>query len=612
MRPTAPPAHAVRAARIAIPALLAATATVRLVVPSARAATITVCPSGCSHATLGAAVQAAADGDVIEVHAGTYPAGLVVTKPITIRGAGPEQTILTSGGRGAVLALRNTSGRTTVEHLTLTGGVGYEIDRLRYGAGLYVGGHTATARDIVVRDNASPRDGGGVYVDFGELTLIDSIVRNNSAVNAGAGVFVNDGGTMVMSGGEIAANTVRNPEDTDGDDETNARGAGLMVEDRATVTGTVIRDNVATAQGGGVYCLARCRLTLSGVTVRGNKANRGAGVFNAAVLTIERSTIAANTTTGQGGGIFNFNTLTVDDSEIIDNEAEQQGGGIANLSGFSAQQVGLMTIARTTFSGNRTKIDGGGIWQGVDVDNPPQYPESTVDRSTLTANVALAGAGAYLDAGRLDVTDSTIADNVSRAGAGVATTVDNALRVGGSILANDAHGDNCDGRIASTGSNLDSDGTCAFQNRGDITSSRVELGPLADNGGPTRTRAIGANSAAIDAGNPGRCAQRPFDQRGAARPVDGDGDGTKVCDIGAFEFGAEIPGTATPTPTRTPTGPPTTPSPRTATPSPTATQAPPDVTPSPTATFVDGDTPTPAPTTPTPGGGRAFMPYAAR
>jgi len=42
------------------------------------------------------------------------------------------------------------------------------------------------------------------------------------------------------------------------------------------------------------------------------------------------------------------------------------------------------------------------------------------------------------------------------------------------------------------------------------------------------------------------------DQRGFARTVDGNSDGSAICDIGAYEFGAPAP--ATPTPTAAATG----------------------------------------------------------
>ena len=58
------------------------------------------------------------------------------------------------------------------------------------------------------------------------------------------------------------------------------------------------------------------------------------------------------------------------------------------------------------------------------------------------------------------------------------------------------------------------------------------LGALADNGGFTRTHLPGAN--AIDRG---AAVCSASDQRGVARPQDGDGDGISACDAGAVEVG---------------------------------------------------------------------------
>ena len=63
---------------------------------------------------------------------------------------------------------------------------------------------------------------------------------------------------------------------------------------------------------------------------------------------------------------------------------------------------------------------------------------------------------------------------------------------------------------------------------------------LAFNGGPTQTHALVPGSPAIDAGG-AVCTDangNPLltDQRGKPRIVDGNGDGTARCDIGAFEF----------------------------------------------------------------------------
>jgi len=68
-----------------------------------------------------------------------------------------------------------------------------------------------------------------------------------------------------------------------------------------------------------------------------------------------------------------------------------------------------------------------------------------------------------------------------------------------------------------------------------ITADPV-LGSLADNGGFTQTHALGDASPAIDAADPASCPA--FDQRFYYRPIDGNGSGSAVCDMGAYEYGS--------------------------------------------------------------------------
>ena len=83
------------------------------------------------------------------------------------------------------------------------------------------------------------------------------------------------------------------------------------------------------------------------------------------------------------------------------------------------------------------------------------------------------------------------------------------------------------------------DGNSAFTpTTGDQPNTDPLLGPLQNNGGFTQTHALLAGSPAIDAGD--NSVGLTEDQRGYARPIDGDGDATATIDIGAFEVTANI------------------------------------------------------------------------
>ncbi len=348
-----------------------------------------------------------------------------------------------------------------------------------------------------------------------------------------------------------------------------------------TLNGAGVGSTIIDGSASGRVLETTGNVTITGVTIQNGYIDPsdifgGAGVTNFGTLLLQDSLITGNSTTGGGGGIFNSNQLTLRNSEVSGNSADSIGGGIVNYSGDtltvtnsliagnSANQgagiysIGSTTVTSSTIQGNNAENSGAGVavWAGTAV----------FDQTTIYQNEAIQlGAGIYNAFGVITVTNSTISDNSATDHVGIANvgsveatilnstiaynnvTSSSGSRYGGignfnggtltiqnSIVAqNDGRQCQANDSWTSAGNNLASDNYCDFDSTGDIELVDPLLAPLGDYGGPTLTHPLSPGSPAIDAGSNAACPAT--DQRGTARPVDGDNDSTAVCDIGAFE-----------------------------------------------------------------------------
>jgi len=333
-------------------------------------------------------------------------------------------------------------------------------------------------------------EGGGIW-NAGTLTMMNSVVSESSAHFGGG--LANRGGNLTLIDSDVRTSSA-----------AGCRGVGTVV----------------CSGGGGIWNSGT--LTMRNSTVSGNTADWGGGIYNRGAPTLINSSVLGNSAGFDGGGLLNFETLTLIDSTVGDNMAGQSGGGIAN-------EAGSLEVTSSTLSGNTAAAAGGGIFN-------PAGAAAELLNTTVSTNTADTGGGMYTG-GDVLIASSTMAGNVApTAGAIYDPGTSNADR---RLIKNTLVQGDC------AGSPLDSDGyniespanTCGFDQETDRPAeAQLSLGPLQDNGGPTRTHALLGNSVALDRISEAACVDgtgEPLtvDQRGEPRPA---GVGS-ACDVGAFE-----------------------------------------------------------------------------
>ncbi len=239
-----------------------------------------------------------------------------------------------------------------------------------------------------------------------------------------------------------------------------------------------------------------------GVTINGDGNNRLINISGDPGISVvlENMTLSGGNGT-DGGAIYASGAVTIllDKSTVSGNMANDGGGIYTN----GAELI----LSNSTVSGNSATNDGGGIAanNGTSVE---------IYNSTLSDNAASSGDGGGIYLGGLSA---------------------NYVGMYNSIIANSSGADcyqNGSHTIESDAHNIIEDGTCSTL----ALNVDPNLGPLADNGGPTFTHALLSGSPAIDAGDNLICEDNTedfsvnnFDQRGVVRPVG------PACDIGSFE-----------------------------------------------------------------------------
>jgi hypothetical protein len=445
-----------------------------------------------------------ATAHTIALDSANGPLVLNDSHPLTING--PAARTINISGENAVEVFDIAGGTVTINNLAITHG------NAANGGGIFNQGILTLSNCSLDHDAASSSGGGGGLFNLGTAHLINCTLNLDSAafgggIVTGPGKTVtltncnlsndrasSDGGGIFNFGGTVTlTNTILSNDSAFGTTSDGDGGGAILDAGTATLSNCTLSNDSATADGGAIFVPGGATATLTNCTVSNDLA------------------FGSKPSSDGGGGMFDAGTVTLRGCTLNNNFAiagASLGGGILVFTGGAAKLTNC-TLA------NNTAGFGGGIYN---------LGTATVTNCTIAYNSAdstsyVGGAGGGIDNvfATLTLTNTIVAQNTATAAIGP----DIASFSGTIIADHDLIGADTGSGIANGGGNLV--GTSA-------NPIDPRLGPLQNNGGPTQTIALLADSPAI--GQADNSKAPATDQRGITR-VTGPGEFT---DIGAFEF----------------------------------------------------------------------------
>jgi hypothetical protein len=385
----------------------------------------------------------------------------------TVNGPGSGVVAVDGNGQSRVFSVFQT---VSISGLTITGGdvQGQSADDTAQGGGIYNLG-TLSLTDSTISGNSAigfsnrgydyhqggSAQGGGIY-SAGPMTINGCTISGNYAAGGTAGDFR-----------ELYGNTANGGDGS---------GGGVYAGTSLTITNSTLTGNTASAgnsgyfggtagvvTGGGIF--AGGSVTLTGSDITHNFADGGVSAYS-------------DSAGGDGGGLYAGSSATLLDDHVDDNSLDGTagsavstsfGGGIFAAANLSIQQSTVQgnTVTAHVENGVSDKQEGGIVFGG----GIAATGQTQIGSSTISGNTALGatgqrayniyepndggdgrGGGLFIS-GICTVTNSTIALNAATGGTGGDGHGGNPRGPGG------AGGNGAGGAVYSTGSFTAADST---------------------------------------------------------------------------------------------------------------------------------------------------------
>ena len=486
-----------------------------------------------------AAIDGATAGDTIQINPGTYTESIVLAKAVNLLGTDRATTIIQAPANSRVLQVDGAvvSSAISISGLTFSGGSlptgGTPNCNTDCGAGIYIiNGAQPDLADLIVEDNEATQ-GAGIYSET-DLTIRTSIIRDNSTGNdGGAGIYVDANAYVYNS-------TLRNNQAGDGsggglyvtgdldtsdmwlDKNGAGDGGGAYIQGSTFMTRGLLTDNTAFDTAGAMFILGDAHILAA--HINGNHADT-VGAIRSANMFMDDSTVINNYSIDMIGGIQTSGGV-IEKTLFGNNRSTDSVAGALGVRGNVTVDSCVFTENKSLTTGAAIRYDGTGLTPGT----------LTVINTFFRDNETLDGTYAVIATrlGDTRITNVTMADDD---GNEVAISQEN-----GNLIALNTLITGFDtGLQAPTPATATEDYNLYYNNVTDFAGliangfnsifGQDPLLPLYD------FDALQDTSPAIDAGNDGVCPD--YDRRMTPRPIDGDANGTAICDIGSYEHQLE-------------------------------------------------------------------------
>ena len=298
--------------------------------------------------TIQAAIDAAQDGDTVQVTAGTYYERLVWSnKSIALVGAGAGATIVHAQSSGACLSMTNVPTSARVEGFTFMNGTGC----------LILNNSSPTIANNVITggsvDLTWSYGAAGVYLNEGSNA---TLMNNTMTSNVVRGIYIQLGAggvTIRRSSPTLMSNTITGSDSW-------ADGGVAMSESSAILISNTISGNWGEGHGG-VSLLNGSSAVLTNNTITNNSCRWGTGgvrIESNSTPTLTNNTISNNVAVNgwaSGGGVASWSSSpNLKDNTIVGNWCEGDGGGV-HING------GSPVLTNNVIANNGARFGYGGV-----------------------------------------------------------------------------------------------------------------------------------------------------------------------------------------------------------------------------------------------------------